>query len=89
MINDGADPDATWSDPDMQAASRLHNAIDQVNQCVYQQNVARHMSEGSCMGTTLTGLWRPQLDGAAAGVPRRRQYAGRDNVTVLLAWFDR
>lgn len=61
--HDGLDPDATWSDPQMQAASLLHNAIDQVNQCVYQQNVARHMSEGSGMGTTLTGLWRPQSNG--------------------------
>ncbi|OPA89761.1 serine/threonine protein phosphatase [Pseudomonas fluorescens] len=62
-VDPDADPDATWSDPDMQAASQLHNALDQVNQCVFQQNVARHMSEGSGMGTTLTGVWRPQADG--------------------------
>lgn len=86
VINDGADPDATWSDPDMQAASRLHNAIDQVNQCVYQQNVARHMSEGSGMGTTLTGLWRPQPDGPLLvfHVGDSRLYRYRDGELSLL-----
>ena len=85
-LNDGSDPDATWSDPDMQAAGRLHNAIDQVNQCVYQQNVARQMSEGSGMGTTLTGAWRPYADGPLLvfHVGDSRLYRYRDGELSLL-----
>ncbi|WP_025854506.1 PP2C family serine/threonine-protein phosphatase [Pseudomonas sp. CHM02] len=85
-LDDSGDPDATWSDPDMQAASRLHNAIDHVNQCVYQQNVARQMSEGSGMGTTLTGVWRPQADGPLLvfHVGDSRLYRYRDGELSLL-----
>lgn len=81
-----SDPDATWSDPTMQAAGRLHTAIDHVNQCVYQQNVARHMSEGSGMGTTLTGVWRPQPDGPLLvfHVGDSRLYRYRDGELSLL-----
>ncbi|MGY2377563.1 PP2C family protein-serine/threonine phosphatase [Pseudomonas sp. SDO524_S393] len=85
-LDENGDPDATWSDPDMQAAGLLHSAIDQVNQCVYQQNVARQMSEGSGMGTTLTGLWRPQSDGPLLvfHVGDSRLYRYRDGELSLL-----
>lgn len=85
-VSDAGDPDATWSDPAMQAASVLHNAIDQVNHCVYQQNVARQMSEGSGMGTTLTGVWRPRPDGPLLvfHVGDSRLYRYRDGELNLL-----
>lgn len=63
LITPCNDPDATWSDPQMQAVGVLHNAIDHANRCIYELNVARQMSEGSGMGTTLTGIWRPLAEG--------------------------
>lgn len=85
-LDNSGDPDATWSDPNMQATSVLHDAIDQVNQCVYQQNVARQMGEGSGMGTTLTGVWRPQADGPLLvfHVGDSRLYRYRDAELSLL-----
>ncbi|MGY2291480.1 PP2C family protein-serine/threonine phosphatase [Pseudomonas sp. SDO528_S397] len=80
------DPDATWSDPHMQAIGVLHNAIDHANRCIYDLNVARKMSEGSGMGTTLTGLWRPDEEGPLLvfHVGDSRLYRYRDGELALL-----
>lgn len=58
-----SDPDATCQVPSMQAVGVLHDALASVNARLYAQNAAGRMSEGSGMGTTLTGVWRPQADG--------------------------
>jgi protein phosphatase len=81
-----SDPDATWSDPAMHAVSVLHDAIDQVNAQVYARNVARQMSEGNGMGTTLTGLWRPHHPGPLLvfHVGDSRLYRYRDGELALL-----
>ncbi|MHC6226214.1 PP2C family protein-serine/threonine phosphatase [Pseudomonas sp. X10] len=58
-----SDPDATCQVPAMQAVGVLQDAVEAVNARLYAQNVARHVSEGRGMGTTLTGIWRPQAGG--------------------------
>jgi protein phosphatase len=55
-----ADPDATWSDPAMRAVGMLHDAIEYANCSIYQRNVENDCEDGGGMGTTLTGIWRPQ-----------------------------
>jgi protein phosphatase len=57
------DPDATWSDPAMRAIGLLHDAVDFANTRLYAQNQERQLRDGSGMGTTLTGFWRPQPAG--------------------------
>ena len=57
------DPDATCQAPSMQAVAVLYDAVEAVNAHLYAQNAARRMSDGSGMGTTLTGIWRPQAGG--------------------------
>ncbi|MGE7990113.1 PP2C family protein-serine/threonine phosphatase [Pseudomonas sp. NPDC089554] len=57
------DPDATCQAPSMQALGVLHDTLEAVNAHLYTHNSARRMSEGSGMGTTLTGIWRPHADG--------------------------
>ncbi|NWA02517.1 PP2C family protein-serine/threonine phosphatase [Pseudomonas gingeri] len=80
------DPDATWSDPDMRAVGVLHDAIECVNARLYAQNVARQRSEGSGMGTTLTGFWRPQDEGPMIvfHVGDSRLYRWREGELALL-----
>ena len=58
-----SDPDATCQVPSMQAVGALHKALASVNARLYALNTAQQMSEGSGMGTTLTGVWRPHADG--------------------------
>lgn len=58
-----SDPDATCQAPSMQALGVLRDAVEAVNAHLYACNDARRMSEGSGMGTTLTGVWRPQAGG--------------------------
>nr|WP_314577964.1 protein phosphatase 2C domain-containing protein [uncultured Pseudomonas sp.] len=58
-----SDPDATCQVPAMQAVGVLYAALECVNAGLYAENVARRMSEGSGMGTTLTGVWRPEAGG--------------------------
>jgi protein phosphatase len=58
-----ADPDATCREPSMQAVAVLHEALASVNALLYARNAADQMIEGSGMGTTLTGFWRPHVDG--------------------------
>ncbi|KAF1026346.1 MAG: Serine/threonine phosphatase stp [Pseudomonas sp.] len=86
LVTPCSDPDATWSDPQMQAVGVLHNAIDHANRCIYELNVARQMSEGSGMGTTLTGIWRPQEDGPLLvfHVGDSRLYRYREGELTLL-----
>lgn len=57
------DPDATWQDPHGSALVTVYAAIESANARVYAVNVANARSEGSGMGTTLTGLWRRQNAG--------------------------
>lgn len=81
------DPDATWSDPGMQAVGVLHNAIDHVNTCVYARNVDRQLDAGTGMGTTLTGVWRPLADGPLLmfHVGDSRLYCYRNGELTLLS----
>lgn len=58
------DPDATFQAPSMQAMSELSDALKTVNAQLYAENAAHRMSDGHGMGTTLTGIWRPQTGGA-------------------------
>ncbi|KAB5619725.1 serine/threonine-protein phosphatase [Pseudomonas putida] len=58
-----SDPDATCQVPSMQALSVLHEALEAVNTRLYAHNHTRQLSEGRGMGTTLTGVWRPQVGG--------------------------
>jgi protein phosphatase len=58
-----SDPEATFQAPSMQAMSELSDALETVNARLYTENAAHRMSEGSGMGTTLTGIWRPQAGG--------------------------
>ncbi|MDF0732401.1 protein phosphatase 2C domain-containing protein [Pseudomonas entomophila] len=58
-----SDPDATCQVPSMQALGVLHEALEAANARLYAHNHARQLSEGRGMGTTLTGLWRPQAGG--------------------------
>jgi protein phosphatase len=57
------DPDATWTDPVMQSLALLRDGVAFANDRVYALNQARQLPEGSGMGTTLTGFWRPQPGG--------------------------
>lgn len=87
------DPDATWSDPAMQAIGVLHDAVDFANSQVYAQNQARQMSSGSGMGTTLTGFWQPQPGGPLLlfhiGDSRLYRYRadGLDLLTRDQSWY--
>lgn len=58
-----ADPEATWTDAAMKAMITLHDAVEYANERMYQTNLANDRSDGSGMGTTLTGLWQPAADG--------------------------
>lgn len=58
-----ADPEATWTDATMRAMITLHDALEFANQRLYLDNAARGQSDGSGMGTTLTGLWQVAPDG--------------------------
>lgn len=58
-----ADPDATWTDATMRAMITLHDALEFANRRLYEDNSAHGQSDGSGMGTTLTGLWQVAPDG--------------------------
>jgi len=51
------DPDATGSDPNTPAVSRLIDAIKCANTELHAQNLTQGRSQGG-MGTTLTGVWQ-------------------------------
>ncbi|WEF34745.1 PP2C family protein-serine/threonine phosphatase [Pseudoduganella chitinolytica] len=54
--------------PGAHGGAPLHTlaaAVAQANAHLYQANVARGRADGTGMGTTLTVLWRPVLDGPA------------------------
>lgn len=80
------DPDATWADPTMLAVRVLYDAVDFANGKLYAQNQQRQMHEGSGMGTTLTGVWRPQPGGPLMlfHVGDSRLYRYRQQQLVLL-----
>jgi serine/threonine protein phosphatase PrpC len=52
------DPDATWSDRTMPAVMTLFDAVELANARLHANNIANQYSEGSGMGTTLTGFWQ-------------------------------
>jgi len=87
------DPDATWSDPAMHAIGLLHDAVDFANERLYAQNQARQLRDGSGMGTTLTGFWRPQPAGPLllfhVGDSRLYRYRGDelDLLTHDQTWY--
>ena len=58
-----ADPDATLADPTMPALALLHDAVAYANRRLFQHNQAREQADGTGMGTTLTGCWRPLAGG--------------------------
>ena len=60
---EASDPEATWSDANVPAVLVAFDAIEHANQHLFKQNVAQEIAEGEGMGTTLTGFWRPSLDG--------------------------
>lgn len=68
VVHASSDPDATCQVPSMQALGVLHEALEAANARLYAHNHARQLSEGRGMGTTLTGLWRPQAGGPAPRV---------------------
>jgi serine/threonine protein phosphatase PrpC len=53
------DSDITWPDPTAGAKLLLHEAVAHANARIYEENCARRCFDGSGMGTTLTGFWRP------------------------------
>ncbi|UGQ48406.1 PP2C family protein-serine/threonine phosphatase [Massilia endophytica] len=53
------DPDATWTGPCAAARELLAAAIAHANDTIYGINAAGGRSDGTGMGTTLTGIWQP------------------------------
>ncbi len=51
------DPEATGSDPNTPAVSRLMDAVKCANSELYAQNLTQGRTQGG-MGTTLTGVWQ-------------------------------
>jgi len=82
-----SDPDATFQAPSMRAVSVLYDALECVNASLYAKNASRKMSEGSGMGTTLTGVWRPHAGGPllAFHVGDSRLYRYREGVLEQLS----
>jgi protein phosphatase len=59
------DPDATWGGVPGGPLNALRGAIGFANDQLHAANVAAGHAEGTGMGTTLTGLWRPAPHGPA------------------------
>jgi serine/threonine protein phosphatase PrpC len=80
------DPDVTWTDDTLPAIGVLFDAVEFANGKLHAQNMALDHAEGSGMGTTLTGLWRPRLDGPmiVCHVGDSRLYRCRQGVLTLL-----
>ncbi|MBQ5965077.1 PP2C family serine/threonine-protein phosphatase [Massilia sp. ZL223] len=76
------DADSTWSDPAAGAKRLLHEAVAHANAHLYAQNRARRHADGSGMGATLTGFWRPTAEAplVAFHVGDSRLYRMRDGV---------
>ena len=55
---DSHDPDATWQDQRMPAVVAVYEAVEYANAQIYGANVRNENTEGSGMGTTLTGFWQ-------------------------------
>lgn len=56
---ESTDPDAIWSEDILSGMVTLHDAVEFVNQRMYQTNLANRRGDGGGMGTTLTGVWQP------------------------------
>ena len=85
-VDGEADPDATWADETVPAVGTMFDAIEFANRQLYNENVAREMSEGAGMGTTLTGLWRATEAGPLVvfHVGDSRLYRSRGGAFTLL-----
>lgn len=60
LIAGTTDPDATWADDTVPAIGIMFDAIELANKNLCAQNQLRHMTDGTGMGTTLTGCWQPE-----------------------------
>jgi len=80
------DPDATWSDQSMSQILALYNAVESVNNSLYEKNKADKYTEGSGIGTTLTGLWHDLKQNILISfhVGDSRLYRYRDNELIIL-----
>lgn len=56
------DPDATWPDKTLPLIALAWDAIEFANERIYRQNLADGRAEARGMGTTLTGIWKPDAD---------------------------
>ena len=80
------DPDATWSDQSMSQILALYDAVESVNNSLYEKNQAGYYADGSGIGTTLTGLWHDSKQHLLISfhVGDSRLYRYRDNELSIL-----
>lgn len=57
---ESTDPDAIWGEETLASMVTLHEAVEFVNQRMYQTNLAARRGDGGGMGTTLTGVWQAE-----------------------------
>lgn len=62
LPNNLPDPDATWPDKTMPLIAMLWDAIEFANEKIYHQNINDGRAESRGMGTTLTGIWKPDAE---------------------------